>query len=99
MYRNENSTHMYIPGSDEVVDVLKHMSTPNYITGIEPGTKGLFQLYEGGIITYTVCNMKNKETLLRVLPYPPYVLILETPLVCGKMVKDTLAAAYEFEVS
>ncbi len=89
---------MYIPGSEEVVDVLKHMDIRHFGTGIEPGTKGLFQRYEGGIVSYTVCNKNDRRTWLRAL-YSPRILILETPLVCGKTLYDILAAAYEFEVS
>ncbi len=90
---------MYIPGSEEVVDVVKHMDIPRYKTVIKPGTKGLLQRYEGGVVSYMVCNTVDKRTWLRALPFFPHVLILETPLVCGKTVQDIIVAAYKFEVS
>eukprot|EP01084_Bolivina_argentea_P102129 183014_1 len=96
--RNESNTYMYIPDSEEVVDVVKHMDISHYKTGIKPGTKGLLQRYEGGVISYMVCNTADKRTWLRGLPFLPHALILETPLVCGKTVQDIITAAYKFEV-
>ncbi len=90
---------MYIPGSERVVDVLTHMDISHYETGIEPGTKGLYQQYEGGVVSYIVCNTAGQRTWLKWLQYSPEVLILETPLVCGKTVQDIIKAAYKFEVS
>ncbi len=89
---------MYIPGSEEMVDVVKHLNISHLGTGIEPGTKGLLQRYEGGIVSYTVCNKNDTRTSLRALG-SPHILILETPLMCAKTLYDILSVAYQFEVS